>query len=100
MHRGNSNAVAASRVALVLAALGLALGCASIGPVSQPAPPVAPNLGPMIRPAPLHQGATIRFVAPAGPLDRERMSLAKTRLEQRGYRVQMSEDPYRRRRGL
>lgn len=46
----------------------------------------------MLWPAPLAPGDTILFVAPAGPLDRERMLRARERLEARGYRVAMRDD--------
>ncbi|TWU29963.1 S66 peptidase family protein [Bythopirellula polymerisocia] len=47
---------------------------------------------PLIYPKLLKPGDTIMFVAPAGELDRERMTLAKKRLEERGYLVKMRED--------
>jgi muramoyltetrapeptide carboxypeptidase len=47
---------------------------------------------PMIYPALLEQGDTIMFVAPAGKLDRERMELARKRLEERGYRTKQRPD--------
>lgn len=47
---------------------------------------------PMIRPKTLAPGDTIAFVAPAGPLDRERMLLARDRLVARGYKVTLRED--------
>lgn len=46
----------------------------------------------MIYPPLLEKGDTIMFVAPAGELDRERMMLAKKRLERCGYRVKMRPD--------
>lgn len=46
----------------------------------------------MIWPRPLRPGDTIMFVAPAGPLDRERMERARRRLEERGYRVVHRDD--------
>lgn len=46
----------------------------------------------MIRPAPLRPGDTIMFVAPASDLDKDRMLLAKKRLLERGYRVEMRRD--------
>ena len=46
----------------------------------------------MVYPAPLQPGDTIMFVAPAGELERDRMMLAKDRLEERGYRVKMRDD--------
>jgi muramoyltetrapeptide carboxypeptidase len=74
--------------------LVVAAGCASAPTPERMAPPLpraAPELA-MIRPRALQPGDVIRFVAPAGPLDRERMELAKQRLEARGYVVQMSEE--------
>ena len=47
---------------------------------------------PMISPPRLQPGDTIMFVAPAGELDRERMMLAKERLEERGYKVKLRDD--------
>jgi len=46
----------------------------------------------MIYPAKLKPGAMIMFVAPAGVLDREKVLLAKGRLEERGYQVTMRDD--------
>lgn len=46
----------------------------------------------MIWPKLLRRGDTIQFIAPAGELDRERMMLAKKRLEARGYRVIFDDD--------
>ncbi len=46
----------------------------------------------MIRPPGLEPGDTIMFVAPASDLDEKRMLLAKERLEERGYRVEMRGD--------
>lgn len=47
---------------------------------------------PYVRPPLLKPGDTIMFVAPAGELDRERMMLAKKRLEERGYHIKMRDD--------
>ena len=47
---------------------------------------------PMIYPALLEKGDTIMFVAPAGELDRERMELARKRLERCGYRTKQRPD--------
>ena len=47
---------------------------------------------PMLQPQLLKPGDTIMFVAPAGELDRDRMMLAKKRLEERGYHVKMRND--------
>ena len=46
----------------------------------------------MVWPKRLLPGDTIAFVAPAGELDRERMALARQRLEQRGYKVVQRDD--------
>ena len=46
----------------------------------------------MIQPTRLQPGDTIMFVAPAGELDRQRMTLAKERLEARGYNVKFRDD--------
>jgi muramoyltetrapeptide carboxypeptidase len=46
----------------------------------------------MVQPPRLQPGDTIMFVAPAGDLDRDRMMLAKERLEARGYKVKMRKD--------
>lgn len=45
-------------------------------------------------PSRLQPGDTIMFVAPAGTLDRQRMMLAKKRLEARGYRIKMRVDVF------
>lgn len=44
-----------------------------------------------IRPQALKPGDTIAIVAPAGPVDVEKLKVYVTQLEQAGYRVQMSE---------
>ena len=46
----------------------------------------------LTQPALLKPGDTIMFVAPAASLDRDRMMLAKKRLEERGYKVKMRDD--------
>ena len=46
----------------------------------------------MIWPARLQPGDTIMFVAPAGDLDLPRMTRARQRLEERGYRVKYRDD--------
>jgi muramoyltetrapeptide carboxypeptidase len=46
----------------------------------------------MVRPALLQPGDVIMFVAPAGNLDRQRMQLARERLETLGYRVKQRDD--------
>ena len=52
---------------------------------------------PAIRPAALRPGDTIAFVAPAGGLDRDRMELARKRLEACGFQVKVPDDLFRRR---
>lgn len=75
---------------LLLSLTGL-LACAGAeAPVVLP-PPVEVEL-PMIHPKPLAPGDTIAFVAPAGPLERERMLLARDRLVARGYKVTFREE--------
>jgi muramoyltetrapeptide carboxypeptidase len=53
---------------------------------------LAETARPMIYPALLEKGDTIMFVAPAGKLDRERMELARKRLEEYGYRTKQRPD--------
>ncbi|MCB9867864.1 MAG: LD-carboxypeptidase [Phycisphaerales bacterium] len=48
-----------------------------------------------IFPEALQRGDTIAFVAPAGPLDRTRMELARQRLEDMGFHVRVPSDLYR-----
>lgn len=82
------------------AALSLSLCACAGAQVPAPPPVVVPPTAvatgaesrPMIRPKPLAPGDTIAFVAPAGPLDRERMLRARDRLVARGYRVSMRDD--------
>jgi len=50
----------------------------------------------MIRPPRLQPGDTIMFVAPAGDLDKDRMMLAKQRLQARGYHIKMRDDLFAR----
>ncbi len=50
---------------------------------------------PIVKPRALRPGDTIGFVAPAGPLDEQRMNLARKRLEERGFKVTQAEDIYR-----
>ena len=50
----------------------------------------------MLRPPRLRPGDTMMFVAPAGDLDKDRMLLAKRRLEARGYHVKMRDDLFAR----
>src|SRR5262245_8137377 len=47
-----------------------------------------------IKPAGLRRGDTIGIVAPAGPLDRERIERAIERLRRRGFRVRTYRDIY------
>ncbi len=47
------------------------------------------------RPPPLRPGATLRIIAPAGPLNEERIRRAARRLEERGYAVQLPEGLFR-----
>lgn len=81
----------ARHVALLAAVLApLATGCHA------PSPATARDAGAaasrMIWPQKLAPGDTIAFVAPAGDLDRERMALARERLEARGYKVVQRDD--------
>lgn len=48
-----------------------------------------------IKPAPLQPGDTIMFIAPAGDLNRERMTLAKQRLEEMGFKIKQRDDLFR-----
>ena len=79
-----------------------AAGCrsaATVRPTPLPAAELretAGGVGPLIWPRKLAPGDTIAFVAPAGELDRERMALARTRLEARGYRVVQRDDLFAR----
>lgn len=50
---------------------------------------------PTIKPNALRPGDTIGVVAPAGPVDRERIDRAVDRLQQRGFRVKTYGDIYR-----
>ncbi len=66
--------------------VGVAPGCvAEKGPLS-------PIFAPALKP-----GDKIAFVAPAGTLDRTRMELVRSRLEERGFEVSVPDDLYRRR---
>ncbi len=79
-------------LALLLAACGSAPAAAPrTSPVARAA---AADSDWMIWPRRLAPGDTIAFVAPASGLDRERMALARERLEARGYRVVESGDLY------
>ena len=48
-----------------------------------------------IKPAPLEPGDTIMFVAPAGELNKERMTLVKKRLEAMGFKTKQRDDLFR-----
>lgn len=48
-----------------------------------------------IKPAPLQPGDTIAFIAPAGELNQERMTLAKQRLEEMGFVIKQRDDLFR-----
>jgi muramoyltetrapeptide carboxypeptidase len=49
----------------------------------------------VIKPAGLRRGDTIGVVVPAGPVDRERIDRALTRLRDRGFRIKTYRDIYR-----
>ena len=70
-------------------ALAATFGCSSERSEKASLTPIAP-------PA-LQAGDTIAFVAPAGPLDRERMERATQRLTEMGFDVRVPDDLYRRR---
>lgn len=93
------------RLSTVLAAAAFLAGCSSHRPPADTgagAPRAASQrvaeTSPLepIWPRPLAPGDTIMFVAPAGELDRERMLLARQRLEARGYRVVYRDDLFSR----
>ncbi|MAT67997.1 MAG: LD-carboxypeptidase [Planctomycetaceae bacterium] len=71
---------------LLVNGLAASLLCVSLARAADDATP------PMIAPALLEPGDTIMFVAPAGELDRQRMMLAKQRLEERGYKTKQRDD--------
>ena len=48
-----------------------------------------------IKPAPIEPGDTIMFIAPAGDLNKERMVLAKQRLEDMGFIIKQPDDLFR-----
>jgi muramoyltetrapeptide carboxypeptidase len=50
-----------------------------------------------VHPEGLRPGDTIMFVAPAGPLDQERMERAQKRLQALGFQVRVPDDLYRKR---
>ncbi len=70
----------------ILLAVGVTAGC-----TSGHGRPIRP----LLRPPALRPGDTIAFVAPAGPLDRKRMELARKRLEAMGFVVRVPDDLYR-----
>jgi muramoyltetrapeptide carboxypeptidase len=103
--RGTTNPAPSPRNLLVCTTVALAFvaaGCRSSSTAGAqrlpaPAPQVtAASAGRLIWPRKLEPGDTIAFVAPAGELDRERMALARTRLEARGYRVIARDDLFAR----
>lgn len=73
---------------VILAAVLLSFGLAPVRAVETPVRPV-------VYPAAMKPGDTLRFVAPAGPLQRKRVMLAKERLEKRGFIVQLPENLFR-----
>ncbi len=84
-----------------LAALALLLAACGSAPAGTPRPQASPAADAaaaggdwMVWPRRLAPGDTIAFVAPASGLDRERMALARQRLEERGYRVVESANLY------
>lgn len=82
------NSVVLSAVACsVLAVFGA--GCHGSSPATARDGGARPQ---MLWPKKLVPGDTIAFVAPAGDLDRERMALARQRLEARGYKVVQRDD--------
>jgi muramoyltetrapeptide carboxypeptidase len=50
---------------------------------------------PIVKPKALRRGDAIGVVAPAGPVDRERMERALTRVRERGFRIKTYGDIYR-----
>ena len=84
-------------ISIRIGAAGLALGLLALGCQSSFRPalprkqPLRPHLS-MVWPQRLAPGDTIMFVAPAGPLDQDRMARARQRLEERGYRVVQRDD--------
>ncbi len=83
-----------TRLRLLPTTLWLALlagGCVSSPP---PRPALDADVAghSMLRPPLLTPGDTIMFVAPASDLKEEKMLLAKERLEEKGYRVEMRDD--------
>ena len=72
---------------LLAVATGLFLVCPLHGLTAEAIEPLFPKA--------LAPGDTIAMVAPAGPLDREKMELARQRLEALGFETQMHADLYR-----
>ncbi|HVT29269.1 MAG TPA: LD-carboxypeptidase [Lacipirellulaceae bacterium] len=76
----------------------LVVGCctifALIAAVSQGEEPTGPELPPIF-PKALAPGDTIMFVAPAKYLDKDRVMLAKKRLEAMGFKVRIPKDLFR-----
>ncbi len=67
----------------------LMIGLSTAGVIAdEPAP---------VFPVGLKPGDTIAIVAPAGPAERPRVELARTRLEAMGFKLRMADDLYRRR---
>src|SRR5436853_4245525 len=52
-------------------------------------------MSPIIKPKALRPGDKIGVVAPAGPVNRERMELALTRVKERGFAIKTYADIYR-----
>ncbi len=77
-----------TRLILILALLSLAIpatGCQML-PVWATRP---------IKPAPLEPGDTIMFIAPAGDLNKQRVMLAKQRLQDMGFVIKHQDDLFR-----
>ena len=49
----------------------------------------------MVKPKPLEPGDTIMFIAPAGELNEQRMTLARQRLEAMGFKIKQRDDLFR-----
>lgn len=88
------------RILVLVPLFLMVFGCASAPPPAPASPETGLTVGvtarPLIRPERLKPGDTIMFVAPAGDLDRDRMMLAKERLEERGYKIKMRDDLFAR----
>jgi len=70
----------------ILTALALTAGGCQVLPVWATGP---------IKPAPLEPGDTIMFIAPAGNLNENRMTLARQRLEEMGFVIKQPDDLFR-----